>query len=122
VAAAAGHLEVSVAFEASRSPRYYDARSFEEDPPVTAAPPHIVAISIDTFADAALARVRDGLVKGDVHCDACEALIEGEPFGRGVFVTTRGEETRYEEPLLCPTCATAIGLRANRDMEIEDES
>ncbi len=110
-----------MAFEASRSPRYYGPPIAEEDPPVSAPASHPVAISIDTFADAALARVRDGLVKGAVFCDACEAEIEGEPAGRGLFLTTRGEDIRFDEPVLCAGCATAIGLRANRDTEIEEE-
>ncbi len=110
-----------MAFEASRISRYDRPPVIEEDPPVSAAPAHVVAISIDAFADAALARVRDGAATGEARCDACDMVIEDEPWGRGVFVTTRGEEVRYDEPLLCASCATAIGLRANEAFEIEEE-
>ena len=110
-----------MAFEASRIPRYDRPPIIEEDPPVSAPPPHVVAISIDAFADAALARVRDGAATGEVRCDACDMVVDDEPWGRGVFVTTRGEEVRYEEPVLCASCATAICLRAKKDFEIEEE-
>lgn len=111
-----------MAFEASKSPRIYRLPSYEEDTPPSAPHSHVVAIAIDAFADAALAVQRDGLGARDLRCDACDEVVEGEPAGRGVLLTTRGEEVRFDEPVLCDRCATAIGLRAKRDFEIEDES
>ncbi len=109
-----------MAYEASRSPRSLRPRIAEEDGPSSAPSARTVAIPIDSFADAALARVRDSAQR-DVRCDACDEMIEGEPSGAGIFLTTRGAEVRFEEPLLCQACATAIGLRANHDGEIEEE-
>jgi hypothetical protein len=41
--------------------------------------------------------------------------------GRGLLVWARGEERRYEEPLLCPSCASAIGVTALQRWEIEED-
>lgn len=41
--------------------------------------------------------------------------------GRGLLVWSRGEERRYQEPLLCATCAVAIGVSALQRYEIEEE-
>ncbi len=109
-----------MAYEASRSPGFVRPRLAEEDGPSSVQSSRTVAIPIDAFADAALARVRDS-ARRDVRCDACDEVIEGEPAGAGIFLTTRGAEVRFEEPLLCQACATAIGLRANHDGEIEEE-
>jgi hypothetical protein len=55
-------------------------------------------------------------------CDACGETIEGEPAGSGLYVWTRGEEVRYEEPPLCRKCANAIGLAAVAQWDLgEDE-
>jgi hypothetical protein len=80
-----------------------------------------VAIPIDSYADAALSRARDAAGRTELRCDACDEAIEGEPAGLGVFVSTRGDEVRFEEPALCPSCATAIGVRAQMDSGIEEE-
>ncbi|MFO0587743.1 MAG: hypothetical protein U0441_09400 [Polyangiaceae bacterium] len=111
-----------MAIEASKSPRIYAVPSFDEDAPPSAPHSHVVAIAIDAYADAALARQRDGLGARELRCDACDEVVEGEPAGRGILLTTRGAEVRFDEPVLCDRCATAIGLRAKRDFDIEDES
>jgi hypothetical protein len=54
-------------------------------------------------------------------CDACGKQIHGEPAGSGLYVWTRGEEVRYEEPPLCAKCANAIGLAALAQWEIEED-
>ena len=36
----------------------------------------------------------------------------GEPGGSGLFMWTRGDEVRFEEPPLCAHCATAVGVTA----------
>ena len=55
------------------------------------------------------------------ECDACGKRIEGEPAGRGLYIWTRGEEVRYEEPPLCSACANAIGLAALAQWEFEED-
>ncbi len=40
---------------------------------------------------------------------------------RGLLVWTRGDERRYEEPELCPGCASAIGVTALHRWEIEED-
>ena len=41
--------------------------------------------------------------------------------GRGLLVWARGDERRYEEPLLCSSCASAIGVSALQRWEIEED-
>jgi hypothetical protein len=41
--------------------------------------------------------------------------------GSGLLVWARGEERRYEEPQLCPSCAAAIGVSALQRWEIEED-
>ena len=55
------------------------------------------------------------------ECDSCGKSVEGEPAGRGLYVWTRGDETRYEEPPLCSSCANAIGLAALAQWELEED-
>jgi hypothetical protein len=63
----------------------------------------------------------------DERCSVCDDELgaddeEGtEIRGRGLFVWTRGEERRYEEPHLCPRCAAAIGMSALQRWEIEED-
>jgi hypothetical protein len=45
-----------------------------------------------------------------VRCDSCGDAIEGPPAGSGLFLWTRGEEIRYEEPPLCERCAYTIAV------------
>jgi hypothetical protein len=56
-------------------------------------------------------------------CDACGQWFEGEPAGAGLFLWTRGEEVRYEEPPLCEGCASEItvGALVKWDAEGEEE-
>lgn len=62
------------------------------------------------------------------ECDACGlpfAADDDDGFalsGKGLFVWTRGaDHVRYEEPPLCPHCATAIGVSALTRWAIEEE-
>ena len=81
-----------------------------------------VAISIDTVADAALiARQVDDARASQPRCDACDEVIEGDPAGSGLYLWTRGDEVRIEEPPLCAYCATAIGLTALQIWSVEEE-
>ena len=64
---------------------------------------------------------------GDDRCSVCTDPLEAEDDdgtevrGRGLLVWTRGEERRYEEPHLCPSCASAIGVSALQRWEIEED-
>lgn len=57
------------------------------------------------------------------RCDVCDAVIAAheETGGSGLYVWTRGEETRYEEPPLCTTCGPELGLFAFRRWDAEEE-
>jgi hypothetical protein len=80
------------------------------------------SVSIDAVADAALQgwRTENGASE-ELRCDVCNELIEGEPAGHGLYMWTRGEEVRFEEPALCPRCATAIGVTALATWNVEEE-
>ena len=59
---------------------------------------------------------------GERRCDVCDAaMVSGEDGGSGLYVWTRGDEVRYEEPPLCLTCGPAIAVSAMRRWEEEDE-
>lgn len=110
-----------MAFEASRHSHPGRPLRAEDVADAGTSRPPLVAVPIDVFADASLARERARAGDEDERCDVCERPLDGEPAGRGLLVTTRGDEVRYEEPALCAACATAIGLRAQLDSEIEEE-
>ncbi len=54
-------------------------------------------------------------------CDMCNQHFDGEPAGSGLFVWTRGEELRFEEPPLCETCAQNVTLDALTRWGVEEE-
>ena len=110
-----------MAFEASRSRRSARIPQGDEVAALSTPRPPVIAIPIDSFADASLAREREQAGRRDLRCDACDRKIEGEAAGRGLFLSTRGDEIRFDEPALCASCATAIGVRATLDAEIEEE-
>jgi hypothetical protein len=56
-----------------------------------------------------------------VRCDACGDAIEGAPAGSGLFLWTRGEEIRYEEPPLCERCAYAIAVGGTVQGDLDEE-
>jgi len=64
----------------------------------------------------------------DDACDVCGEHVDEDDddaghavAGHGLYVWTRGEETRREEPPLCPSCAAALGLTALARWEIDEE-
>ena len=63
----------------------------------------------------------------DERCSVCSEPLEPEDpdstlvRGCGLLVWARGEERRYEEPQLCPSCASAIGVSALHRWEIEED-
>lgn len=44
------------------------------------------------------------------ECDGCGERVPGHPAGSGLFLWSRGDEVRYEEPPLCEGCAERLGL------------
>lgn len=66
----------------------------------------------------------------DDRCSVCAEPLEPEgddddasmgTRGRGLLVWARGDERRYEEPHLCPGCASAINITALQRWEIEED-
>ena len=55
------------------------------------------------------------------ECDSCGKSFDGEPAGAGLFLWTRGDEVRYEEPPLCEECASEITVGALVKWDAEDE-
>jgi hypothetical protein len=55
------------------------------------------------------------------ECDVCGKRFDGEPAGSGLFLWTRGDEVRYEEPPLCEECASKVTLGALVAFEDEEE-
>jgi hypothetical protein len=51
----------------------------------------------------------------------CGKTFEGEPSGSGLFIWSRGDEIRYEEPPLCEGCAAKVTLGALLAWESEEE-
>ncbi|HMY15063.1 MAG TPA: hypothetical protein PKA58_01980 [Polyangium sp.] len=81
----------------------------------------VISMAIDPVAECALRARAEEADKAECECDACGAVFEGEPAGRGLYVWFRGEEMRCEEPPLCAKCATAIGLTALALFSMEEE-
>ncbi len=81
----------------------------------------LISLSIDGIADAAMQARRAQSGASELRCDACDEAIEGEPAGRGLYMWTRGDEVRFEEPALCEGCATAIGVTALMSWSVEEE-
>ena len=56
-------------------------------------------------------------------CDSCGRTFHGYPVGAGLLVWTRGDETRFEEPPLCESCAEkiAVGALVKWSLEAEQE-
>lgn len=49
-----------------------------------------------------------------LECDVCGEILETDDgfqlSGRGLWLTTRGDEIRFEEPPICAKCSTGIGV------------
>jgi hypothetical protein len=80
-----------------------------------------ISVSIDSIADAALLEQQAQSGPVELRCDQCNEPIDGEPSGRGLYMWTRGEEVRLEEPALCSHCATVIGVTALASWSVEEE-
>jgi hypothetical protein len=57
------------------------------------------------------------------RCDLCESPIAKgeEQGGSGLYVWTRGDHVRYEEPPLCRDCGDRLVMLASRRWEEEEE-
>lgn len=57
------------------------------------------------------------------RCDLCDAVIVDREAagGSGLYVWTRGDETRYEEPPLCAACGPDLAMVAFRRWDEEEE-
>ena len=85
------------------------------------APRAFISCAIDDVALASLRSALQPVRESGEDCHVCGSAIAGEPAGRGLFLWTRGDEVRVEEPPLCAGCATAIGVTALREWEIEED-
>ena len=54
-------------------------------------------------------------------CDGCGQHFDEEPAGSGLFMWTRGDEVRFEEPPLCQECAQNVTLDALTRWGVEEE-
>ncbi len=56
-------------------------------------------------------------------CDMCGSVVDedDDDASSALYVWTRGDEVRYEEPPLCAKCGPALGLAQVRRWEIEDD-
>lgn len=83
-------------------------------------PPLISADRLDSDATTGLRR-SEARGARRYECDICGGEFEGEPAGSGLFVWTRGDEVRYEEPPLCEECASKVTLGALMTWDAEEE-
>jgi len=77
-------------------------------------------VVIHEFHTSDVAPVASPMAEG-FDCDVCGQHFEGEPAGSGLFMWTRGEEVRFEEPPLCETCAQSVTLDALTRWIVEEE-
>ncbi len=82
---------------------------------------HPISMSADAIADSAMRAQQATSGATELRCDVCDVAIEGEPAGRGLYVWSRGDDVRYEEPALCGGCAVAIGMTALSAWNVEEE-
>jgi len=124
--AAASHADATHSLRAARcAPAVSSAAAPASAPPVHS----LIADEMAYVALAARSLHPHGEPQGflaappgpEAVCDSCDRTIEGEAFGHGLYFWSRGGELRWEEPALCQSCATAIGLTANKRWELEDE-
>jgi hypothetical protein len=62
-------------------------------------------------------------VEGEKRCDLCDSILraEDDAGGSGLYVWTRGDEVRFEEPPLCARCGHDVVLVATRQWAEEEE-
>jgi hypothetical protein len=108
------------------------APAASEPPPAEVAPAAISFDSPEALRNAFSSLSHDALFASaetaNDACDVCGEKVADEDdedgysmSGRGLYIWTRGDETRREEPPLCPACAAALGLSALARWEIDEE-
>jgi hypothetical protein len=62
-------------------------------------------------------------VSEDRCCDVCGVVVDedDEDASTALYIWTRGDETRYEQPPICAKCGPALGLAQVRRWAIEDD-
>ncbi len=55
---------------------------------------------------------RHAATESSYTCDSCGGAFAGRPASAGLYVWTRGDEVRYEEPPLCEACGPKLALGA----------
>lgn len=80
----------------------------------------IYSCAIDDVAHASLRSQDARAVDEPPRCNACNQPITGMPGGTGLLLWTRGDEVRFDEPPLCAHCATAIGVTAQWQWELDE--
>jgi len=90
----------------------------------------VFTCAIDDVAYAALRSCQGGAREDQQprqQCELCEAPLQhqpgDEPQGvKGLLMWSRGDDdVRFEEPVLCTSCATAIGVSALARWQLEEE-
>jgi hypothetical protein len=86
-----------------------------ETTPVPSLP--VQCYAIDDVALATLRQPREELPT----CSSCDESLFGRPATSGLLMWSRGDEVRFDEPLLCGACATTIGITAMTRWRLEEE-
>ena len=55
-------------------------------------------------------------------CDVCSAPVSAEDLHGGLFVWSRSGETVIDEPPVCASCGSVLGISLLRALRIRDES
>jgi hypothetical protein len=84
-----------------------EPRSDEIEPEVSAVRP-VISVAIDDIALAAL-RVR---AERELSCSLCDAELAEGAASSGLFMWTRGDHVRFEEPPLCARCSGDVSVSA----------
>ena len=114
-------IEGALKGTANLDPRPMPEGTANADYRLTGTPIHPICVSVDAIADNAL-RVRQADSGAtELSCDVCNVAITGEPHGRGLYMWSRGDELRFEEPALCCGCSVAIGMTALSAWNVEEE-
>jgi len=67
----------------------------------------VISVAIDDVALASLRRE----VEEPLTCSVCDEVISGR-HSTGLFMWTRGDDVRFDEPAVCDICSSAIGVAA----------
>ena len=68
----------------------------------------VISVAID---DIALAALRQDQGR-ELRCSLCDCDLPEGAASTGLFMWTRGDHVRFEEPPLCATCSRDVGISA----------